>query len=129
MNREGAENISEYAKVQTGARAIKDRGGEAPKGINLGVCTNCANLVYTQNRYGSYVAYCNAHTNSPRIHEEDPPVTCSLHYPKGAMSLIQMFAIAWPIEGRGKVNKIGFITEDELKIEDDFEMRLELDME
>ena len=115
------EELSEYAKVQGAGRRIKEssRQSEGPKGVDLGLCSKCCHLMYLQRRYGAYTARCQIF-DSP-IHEEDPPTKCTSHYPKGQLSLVEMYALAIPIEEKSKRQKAGF----DLSGDDDARMEIE----
>lgn len=110
MDRE--KNVSEWTKVNIQG---KDIGAHTSKPINeMGLCTRCAMMEYKRTRYGSCSYLCCAGEHPKRLHPEDPIEDCSNFYPKGQMSLPQMFAIAYPIEG-SKRKKAGFVTDEELE--------------
>jgi len=120
MERE--KNTSEWAKVNVQGRDI---GGYGSKSVTeMGLCTRCAMMEYKRTRYGSASYQCCGGEHPKNLHPEDPIEDCSSFYPKGQMSLPQMFAMATPIEGSRR-HKAGFVTDEELEENPELEWQLE----
>ena len=119
---EQKENLSEWAKVNSQG---KELGGHGSKPlVELGLCSRCAMMEYKKTRYGSCSYRCLAGERPIDLHPEDPIEDCSNFYPKGQMTLAQMFAIASPIEG-GRRRQAGFITQEEMEANPDFQWEVD----
>jgi hypothetical protein len=107
-----AEELTDWARINVKSRELEARG-VSDVDVDMGVCNKCNYLLYQKTRYGSMRCVCQISDPPRSLHQEDPVIKCSNFYPKGHMTLAQMFAIAIPIEG-SKKRRAGFLTEDDM---------------
>jgi hypothetical protein len=108
--RESIEKELESKSQSLGMDSYETYGNDAQTGLKalVGMCYNCKNLNYCKTEFGNVHAICNffdfKFSGNNRITE------CNLYAPKNALSLNEMYSIAWLIDSDGSSKKIkGFI--------------------
>ena len=93
-----AKMLDEKSTSVMGVRRSKD----------LGLCSNCSELVAVLTKFGSQIAYCQDFNK--RLNQNDPVVECTKFWPYGQMTVSNMIGMAYIIELR---RKVGFINDEE----------------
>lgn len=84
-------------------------GSGAQTGLKelIGMCYNCKYLLYCKTEYGNVLAKCSE--LEMRLSGQNRITECNLHAPKYAMSLNEMYSIAWLIDADTNKKVQGFI--------------------
>ena len=75
----------------------------------IGLCSDCKSLNYCKSEFGSVLAKCEFF--NMKLTGQNRIVECNLHSPKNALTLNEMYAIAYLIEPKDEAIK-GFISND-----------------
>lgn len=107
--RTAIENELDSKSQALGMDAYESYGSDAQTGLKamVGMCHNCKQLNYCRTEFGMVHAICTMFdfkfSGKNRITE------CNLHTPKNVLSLTEMYAIAWIIDGDTNKSVKGFV--------------------